>query len=167
MSIGLCFHFETTDRDLWSGRKIDLDAWQTMCVAFDVKKVVCIDLAGWAHIDWPQGGPDLKIVKSLEEFEEYAGEDSLERRIYVETPWTVPKENSPPITPYRSINLTTDDIYWLIIGPSAGIKPSSNRKHYYTVPQEGGKNGKGPSLYPVHMASVPLSHFYLIHKGMV
>lgn len=44
MTVGVCFYFEDNDVDVWSGRSIDLDAWNyAIKAAGDIKDVVIIN----------------------------------------------------------------------------------------------------------------------------
>lgn len=46
MSFGVCLHFEDYDRDVWSGRSIDLDAWRYALKAFGGDRMAVINLTG-------------------------------------------------------------------------------------------------------------------------
>ena len=43
MGAGLVFYFEDNDVDVWSGRKIDLDAWNYNCKIGGINKVIIIN----------------------------------------------------------------------------------------------------------------------------
>ena len=148
MPAGICFHFEDNDRDVWSGRSIDLDAWLYACLAFGVDNKVVVDLTS-------EGlrVPNIETVKSLEAFEEaHLGE----RILYLETPWSFTK-----FEPTKLPDFQHPEDCWYVFGPAGGFRPDERPDlEWLTVPQLGSLDGTHVAMHSVHVVGVVLAHRY-------
>jgi hypothetical protein len=119
----VCFHFQQTGYDEWSGRAIDLRAIRWIMAAFGVDQAACIndtntDVAPhWDRI--PNNVPiPLEVYGSVTEFEiAHAGEDIW----FCETEW----EFDPTVTKTRLDQFTHPETCWYVLGPVWGFNPTS------------------------------------------
>lgn len=136
---GICFFFEENDIDVWSGRTIDLDAWNYAAkAAGDIDKIIVVNKTD-KILNTPDINFDFKVVKELPDFNE-------EKKIYVCCPWNNMK-NSISLWDFNH------DVDWYIFGPASGWKSVIDYGLY--VPQ----CGIG-ALHSTHIASIVLLHRY-------
>lgn len=142
---GIVFYFENYDRDVWSGRKIDLDAWNYNCKVAGIDKVIIVNNSVYDVSSFDKG-MDVQIVKELPEFKGHV------------TQLVCPWEN----TPSDKINLWDFDheTDWYVFGPADGWVGNHFADSYVTVPQ----NGIG-AHHGVFIASVVMFHRFGI-KGI-
>ena len=137
---GIVFYFEENDKDVWSGRDIDLEAWASACqAAGDITKVIIINQTN-TKLRTFDPDKNFKITDKLP--------DNLEGHItYVICPWDK-AQNKQSLWDFDH---QTD---WYIFGPSVGWcnHPIQNGI-YIPVP-----DNKRIALHATHIASVVLMH---------
>lgn len=133
---GICFYFEDNDADVYSGRKIDLDAWNYACkVAGDVDQMIVINRTA-SELTTPDSDMDFQVVTELPE---------LENSIKVCCEWD--RIDSTPLWNFDH------QVDWYVFGPSEGWTETGGSGIHIPV------NGK-VALHAVHAASVVLTHRY-------
>lgn len=101
--VGLCFFFEQNDVDVWSGRDIDLDAWNYAATAAgDVTRVIVINTTD-ARLSL--ANPKYEMVKELPEL--------TGRVASLICPWNEATEK-------QSLWDFDHDVDWYVFGPAAG-----------------------------------------------
>jgi hypothetical protein len=142
---GITFFFENNDTDVWSGRRVDLDAWNYACkAAGDIDSVIIINKTAMEikHFDVKM---NTHIVSTWEEAEEIMSGD---RQTFITCPW-----DGGSHSPLYDFDHKTD---WYVFGPASGWK----------VPRDGiyiPQAGRG-SLHSMHIASAVLLHrFWRLH----
>jgi hypothetical protein len=141
---GVVFWFETNDKDVWSGRPIDLDAWRYAIKAGGIDKARCINELGWPltfDIDF-----DFEILGNYSsDFLTWLAQPERinENIVLFDTEWTCP-EGSIPLS-----ELNHQEVDWYVFGASSGIPTDLpiECQHVY-LPQNG-----TASLHSVHIAS--------------
>jgi hypothetical protein len=140
---GICFYFESYDLDVWSGREIDLDAWNYACKACgDIDKIIVVDKT-YSNIKTPDSSLDFKIVHTLPELEG--------KIIQICCPWN-DMENSVSLWDFDH------NVDWYVFGPASGWKNKIKNGLY--IPQKG-----IAALHSVHIASTILLHRYEVLNG--
>lgn len=135
---GICFYFERYDIDVWSGRDIDLDAWNYACkAAGDIDKAVVINRTS-------------KKLKSFDTSMEFEVVDELPhlpgRVVYVCCPWD-DVDNRVSLWNFEH------NVDWYVFGPANGWRKKIDSGIY--VPQNG-----LAALHSTHIASTVLLHRY-------
>lgn len=143
--VGLSFFFEPNDVDVWSGRRIDLDAWNYAAKsAGDVDRMVIVNRTD-QDIGTPDAGMDVSVVSE---------ETSLWGNVvYVCCPW-----EADACDRAESLWSFDHDVDWYAFGPAAGWHRSLSRGIY--VPQAG-----RAALHATHIASVVLLHRFEVLRG--
>lgn len=133
---GVCFYFEDNDRDVYSGRRIDLDAWNYAIKAAGDVDQACVVNRAVADLSSPD--PE-RIV-----FDEVGEDFDPANSIKLVTPW----QAAP-----GSVSLWDfdHDVEWYLFGPAAGWTGESG----LYIPQAG-----QAALHSIHIASVVLMHRY-------
>lgn len=127
---GVCLHFEPHDRDVWSGRALDLDAWRYALRAFGGDRLAVVNLAG----------DRLAVHDERIEVEEHPDLDSFvaahrgERLVYVEL-------GGPSLIDYQH-----PAECWYVFGGTTVTLPRAD----VTVPMS------GVVLHPVHVEQIVL-----------
>ena len=136
--VGVCFYFEDNDVDVWSGRRIDLDAWNYAAkAAGDIDKMIVINKT-LSKLTTPDGELDFSVVEELPE---------LEGRIaYICCPWNKMKL----ATPLWDFDHNVD---WYVFGPAGGWHHEVDIGVY--IPQAG-----IGALHSTHVASTVMFHRY-------
>jgi len=144
MSVGIVFFFEENDVDVWSGRNVDLDAWNYNCKIADIKKAIIVNKTE-QDIQTFDVDMDIQIVTSLPLLTGHTTQ--------IVCPW----EN----TPTQKTNLWEFDhnTDWYVFGPSSGWANNYFGDSYLTIPQ----NGLG-AHHSVFVATSIMFHKYNI-KG--
>ena len=153
MTTGIVFHFENFEKDVFSGREIDFDAWRYACKAFGIEQMVVIDLIpGGSKYIIADAEYKPTIYFSLKDFEDLHLTDNL---IYFETSWSFSKELTP-------INLNDfkhpkTGNTWYIFGPANGFTPQINDgKTWVSIPQK-----TNTALHSLHLAPIALYDRYI------
>jgi len=131
---GICFYFEPNDVDVWSGRRLDLDAWNYAAKAGGVDRMVVINLT-----DQVIRTPD----SDLAEFRVVDAMPPLDRAVYLVGPGEA--AGASPLWTFDH------DVDWYCFGPAQGWQfPVSPKLH---VPQA----NRG-ALHSVHVATAVMLH---------
>ena len=136
---GICFYFEDSDVDMWSGK--DFDAWNYACkVAGDIDKAFVINRTSQTLQSFDQT-MDFRAFDNLTE----AQEAMTGTLCFVGCPWDVGI--------YKPINeFEHAAIDWYIFGPASGWK----EPHYgLCLPQAG-----GGAVHSVHAATAVMFYRY-------
>lgn len=137
---GLCFHFEPNDIDVWSGREIDLDAWNyAVKAAGDIDEIVVINRTSASLRPLDADIPFLQVSEL----------PSLGRAAFL---------CAPDEAAAVSVSLWdfSHDVDWYVFGPAAG---------WDHVPELGVHipTALGIPFHAVHAATVALAHrFHVI-----
>ena len=140
--VGICFYFEDHDIDVWSGRRIDLDAWNYAIKAAGDIDEVCIINTTNMRIEGPDTTLKTTIVKTLPQL-----------------PGKVANICCPWDTAKTKVSLWDFDhnIDWYVFGPALGWQQSTiNVGVYIPVATQ------RIALHAIHIASTVLLHRY--HK---
>ena len=138
---GICFYFEDNDIDIWSGRSIDLDAWNySIKLTPDIDKVVIIN----------------KTTQSLQPFDisiDTVITDNMPVLSGSLTQIVCPWEVTPsPITDLWDFNHQTD---WYLFGKATGWGDEYFSNSYVTIPQNGMS-----ACHAVHVNTTIMAHRY-------
>lgn len=137
---GICFYFEDNDVDVWSGRQIDLDAWNyAIKLTSDIDKVKIVNKSD-SNINHFDNSLEVEILNSMPQLS-----GSIAQLV---CPW----ENTP--SPKTSIWNFNHNVDWYIFGPGSGWGG------YYTgtpitIPQ----NGLG-ACHSIHICTLVMAHRY-------
>lgn len=134
---GIVFYFENNDRDVWSGRRIDLDAWNYNCKIGNIDKAIIVNLTSQELITF-DGNMDVTFVNEL---------PSLIGHV---TQLVTPIETTGT-TPLWDFNHETD---WYILGPSSGWGGNYFADTLLTIPQQS----------PVYHHSVFVATTLMFHR---
>lgn len=137
--VGLCFFFEPNDVDVWSGREIDLDAWNYAAkAAGDIDRVIVIN----------RSGAKLRFDSDIS-FETTEAFPQLEGRIAF--------FHAPSETSSSGISLWTFDhaVDWYAFGPAAGWTRKTGIEVF--VP-----TANGIPFHAIHAASIVMAHRYRV-----
>ena len=135
---GVCFYFEDSDTDVWSGH--DLDAWGYACkVAGDISDIIVVNKT-------TQEIPSFDRAFNLTEVADLAAAEALMtgEKMYLICPWEAGNHVS------IAGNLHTAD--WYVFGPATGFGGSRDGVF---IPQA----GQG-AVHSVHAATVVMFHRY-------
>lgn len=139
--VGIAFYFEENDKDVYSGRRIDLDAWNyAIKLAGDVDEVIIVN-----KTDTILRSPDhdLKSFNVVDELPELSGVVA-----HVVCPWDKKPQQKVPLW---KCNHNVD---WYVFGPAAGWDATQEIISLGVfIPQ----NGIG-ALHAVHAATVIMAH---------
>lgn len=140
---GLVIYFENNDIDIFSGREIDLSAWNYNCMIGNIKDIIIINKTNQTI---PNFNSDLNI-QVVDTF------PTLEGHItQLVCPWETPKEQQ---TILWDFNHNTD---WYLFGAATEVNALIGDT-LLTIPQ----HTKG-ALHSVHVASTVMYHrFYKLH----
>lgn len=138
---GIVFWFQSNDKDVWSGRPYDLDAWRYAAKAGGINQARCINETPWPVFF--DGDFDFEIIGSRKD-------DLME--------WTKDKSNmvileTERMCPEGAIPLRELDhskVEWYIFG-QGNASPQGIDGQYVYLPQDG-----IGGLHPVHTASAVL-----------
>lgn len=121
-TVGIVFYFESYDKDVWSGRKIDLDAWNYNCKIAGIKKVIIVNKT-YTELSSFDKDMDIQIVSEMPELDGHV------------TQLVCPWEN----TPSEKIELWdfNHDTDWYVFGPADGWVNNHFGDSYVTIPQNG------------------------------
>jgi len=136
---GICFYFENNDIDVWSGRLIDLDAWNYACkMNPDITKAVIINQT---NIDLHSFDADMDITIVSEPI-------PLEGNIVqLICPWEQP--NSISLWDYHH------NVDWYCYGPGAGWTDNYFANDYVYIPQN-----SRVACHSIHIHTVTMAHRY-------
>lgn len=138
---GICFYFEDNDIDVWSGRSIDLDAWNySIKLCSDIDKVIIINKTSQSLSSF-DSDLDILITDTEPELEGHTTQ--------LVCPWEITPQ---PKIPLWDFNHQTD---WYLFGPALGWGGNYNSDLYITIPQDGMS-----SCHAVHVSTTLLSHRY-------
>lgn len=135
---GICFYFEDSDVDVWSGK--DLDAWNYACkVAGDIDKAYIINKTDQV-LEPFDVNMDFQVFGSLAEAEAAM----TGNKMYLTCPWNIGNQSS--IVGHDHL------VDWYLFGPAAGWQKSIDG---FYIPQ----GGHG-AVHSVHAATVVMFHRY-------
>jgi len=130
---GICFYFEDNDSDVYSGRDIDLDAWNYACkAAGDIDRMIVVNRTDNV-LTTPDSDMRFEVVTELPD---------LPNAVRVCTPW----KGGEPLWTFDH------EVDWYVFGPSEGWPDVSKGVH---IPLAG-----KAALHAVHAATVVLTHRY-------
>ena len=136
---GICFFYEDSDTDVWSGK--GFDAWNYACkVAGDIDSAIIINRTEETFSPFDVS-MDIHVVDTLEEAEALMHGDSVASIV---CPWEGGEH--PPLD-----QLPHDSVDWYVFGPANGW----GQRDGYSIPQA----GQG-SVHAVHACTVVMFHRY-------
>lgn len=137
---GLVFHFEPNDRDVFSGRAQDIDAWiYAAKMSGDITKMIMVNSAGPKptgldmHFEWSIVSEIPPLVGNV-------------------TYMVMPSEQSLPLWGYDH---ETD---WYVFGPASGWHIGGHDQVGVYVPQA----NPNIALHAVHIAPIVMAHRYKV-----
>lgn len=116
---GIVFFFEDNNIDVWSGRNLDLDAWNYSCKIGGIDKAIIVNTTE-LNINKFDANMDIQIVSELPLL---SG---------VTTQFVVPSENINSESLW-DFNHQTD---WYILGPANGWAGNHFADRFVHIPQE-------------------------------
>lgn len=143
---GVCFYYEDSDTDVWSGK--GFDAWNyAFKAAGDIDKIKLINRTEQRHTS-PDVTMEFEVVSDLDSELYLPTWDSSVKVVYVACPW----DRMDVSTDLWSFDHQID---WYCFGPASGWhQPVPNG---VCVPQA----GRG-ALHSVHIATVVMMHRYKV-----
>lgn len=143
--VGVCFFFESNDVDVYSGRRIDLDAWHYACLAAaDVERVLIVNRTE-EKLTWP----DERVICQV-----------------LPAPTKLGGKVARLMPQWRTGDAAVSlwgfdhDVDWYLFGGAHGFQEprgfgNPDRHQEVFIPQQ----GRAP-LHSVHVASAVLLHRY-------
>lgn len=141
---GVVFFFENNDRDVFSGRTVDLDAWRYAIKAGGIDKAVCVNLSG-ADLFF-DAAFDFTEINSVVDYKSWLNDRINENIVFLETEWSIPDNK----TKLSLRELDHSSIDWYVFGSAAGHSFTLDKSFVY-LPQDG-----IGALHSVHIASAVL-----------
>lgn len=139
---GIAFYFEDNDTDVYSGRRVDLDAWNYASkVAGDIDRAVVVNLTDQDLRSFDRS-MDIEIVSELP--------DLPGRVTRLVPPW---RGDHTTINLWRFDHMTD----WYVFGPADGFEAAGP---HVTIPQAG-----TGAMHSVHAATVVMAHRYGVLRG--
>lgn len=130
MTFGVCLHFEDNDRDVWSGRAIDLDAWRYALKAFGGDRLAVVNLSE-AELSVRD---ESIVVEEHPSFDAFTAAHEGECLVCVEL-------GGPSL-----VDFTHPAACWYVFGGTTATLPRAD----VSVPT------RGVVLHPVHVQSIVL-----------
>lgn len=146
----LAFFLEENDRDVYSGRPIDFDAYRYSCKAFGVPEMAVINSD---KIEYSFQDKSIKLTE-YSSFEDFCENNKNQKIILLEAPWSAP---AGCLTLGK--HEVSEDIDWFVVGPSTGWYPHPEGFEWLSIPQD----GKG-ALHGQHIATLLLGFIFLEKK---
>ena len=138
---GIVFHFEEYDRDVYSGRRIDFDAWRYAAkAAGDIDKMIVVDKTG-LQFGHPGGEIEFSVVNELPELEGKVA--------YMVCPWNNVKSKT-------SLWDFDHNVDWYVFGPASGWGEMDEGIY---IPQ-----ASEVASHAIHIANVVLMHRYKVRS---
>lgn len=136
---GICFFYEDSDVDVWSGK--DLDAWNYACkIAGDIDKAIIVNRTDQILGSF-DSTMDIQFVQDLP-----SAEDLMSgAKMYLMCPW----DAGHP----QSIEGHSHDVDWYVFGPASGWNDDSISGYY--LPQAG-----TGAAHAVHIATTVMFYRY-------
>lgn len=129
---GICFYFESSDIDVWSGK--NLDAWLYACnIAGDIDQMIVINKTD-QEIKTPSQALDFSVVKEL---------PVLKNAIYL----------TPPSRGGKSLWDYAHDADWYVFGPADGWAEAQGPQIH--IPHSGNIH-----IHAVHVATTVMFDRY-------
>ena len=141
---GLVFYFEDNDRDVWSGRNLDFDAWNYLAqIPGDITKIRVINKTQNTYDPFNEA-LDVEYLDALPDF----GTDHVTQLV---CPWE----------PVEYIELWDFDhnTDWYVLGPANGWGGNHFGDQLVSVPQY-----SNVACHAIHIATVAMAHRYKV-KG--
>lgn len=136
--VGICFYFEDNDTDVWSGRRIDLDAWNYAAkAAGDIDEMIVINRTN-NTLTTPDGNMAFQVVDEPPTLSGHIA--------HICCPWDKMRE----AVPLWKFDHKVD---WYVFGPANGWQHEVDVGVY--VPQAG-----QAALHSTHVASTVMFHRY-------
>lgn len=142
---GIVFWFENNDRDVFSGRKVDLDAWRYAVKAGGIEKARCFN-ATELEVKFDKDFDFEVAGKDNIDFLDWVDSHKEENLVFFDTEWSCP-ESAIPIS-----DLDHSTVDWYIFGAANGFHSDILRDHNFVYLPI---NGMG-ALHSVHIASAVL-----------
>lgn len=142
---GIVFWFEDNDRDVFSGRRVDLDAWRYAVKAGGIEKVRCFNSTE-LEVSFDLGF-DFEIAgRDDTDYLEWVDQHRDENLVFFDTEWSCPDF----AIPFAEVN--HKDVDWYIFGRAAGLPGVPDDRFIYTyLPING-----SAALHSLHIASAVL-----------
>lgn len=140
---GIVFYFQENDKDVFSGRKVDLDAWRYAMKAGGINEAKIINET---ELSLSLGGDmNYEIIgRSDQDLVKWVNNNKHNNNIVALSPeWECPYDSKS----IYELNNNILDINWFLIGGANGL-PKLDIEYVY-FPQ----NGQG-AMHSVHVASV-------------
>lgn len=138
---GIVFYYENNANDVYSGRDVDLSAWNYLCKSANLKKVIIVNKTSQNLVPF-DADMDIQIVT------EYPNLEGVIAQMVC--PW----ENTP--IPKISIWDFDHNVDWYCFGPSGGWREYFSDK-YVNIPQFG-----TAASHALHVASTVMFHRHKI-----
>ena len=118
---GIVFYFEENDKDVWSGRSIDLDAWNYNCKVAGMNKAIIINKTN-QHLTSFDSDMDIQIVSEMPELTGH------------NTQVVCPCDGTPSSSLW-DFDHNTD---WYVFGPANGwVEGDFFADSFISIPQNG------------------------------
>lgn len=142
---GIVFFYEENDIDIFSGRRLDLSAWNyAIKAAGDIDKVIIVNKTNQTINNFDSSLAVFNVVNEI---------PALEGKIiHLVCPWN----KTEKIVPLWNFDHKVD---WYIFGPAQGWHSEINIPLGLTIPMTG-----SAALHSVHIASVVMLHRYGVLK---
>ena len=138
---GVVFWFEDNDRDTFSGRQLDLDAWRHALKAGGIDKARCFNISKFDPVII--GDDDYTIAgTSKKDYIDWVDQHKYENLLFVGS------QNECPESAVTLKNVDHNQVDWYIFGRSNGILKTGHEKNFMYLPT---KNNL--ALHSLHIAS--------------
>ena len=151
---GIAFYFEDNDKDVWSGRPIDLDQWMRLTLQYGYDKIAVIDLSSDQSASFNGNvSVPIEMYTSAEEFMALHGDDKF---TVFECPWNESQREKISLWDYHE----SDERDWHFFGPAGGwgvtdLDSQSRDVELVTVPQANADPG-----HSIFVATTVGAHMY-------
>jgi hypothetical protein len=141
--VGVVFFFEENDVDVYSGRRIHLDAWNyAIKAAGDITDMIVINRTD-KNISSPDSELNFKVVSEMPDLDGVI--------VHLVCPWDKIENNSVALWDFDH------EADWYVFGPASGWNAEDIIKVGVHIPQ----SNMG-ALHAVHVASIVMMHRYKV-----
>jgi hypothetical protein len=145
---GIVFYFEDYDKDVYSGRRIDLDAWNYAMKSGGIDKAICFNCVHDIKLQMDNKIHFTEIhahnVKPRVILSQWLNENGIDKKIVLFTP---PK--SAPNDAIHIKDLEHNTVDWYVFGPSVGVDSDYKNTQYVYIPTA----DERIDLHSVHIGS--------------
>jgi len=143
---GIIFYFEENDIDVFSGRELDLSAWNyAIKTSGDITKVIIINKTNQVISSFDYGLEQFTLVPSEKDLN-IPEEDVV---VQVACPWNPTNNEKVSIWDFNH------DVDWYYFGPANGWSNLEESNKVVYIPQ----NGQG-AMHAIHIVSAVMLHRY-------